>query len=393
MPHKPSFATRGLLKAMDCATTGRVRFNLPDGTTRDFGQGPLLTEATVSRWNVFDQILSRGDIGFAEVFIEGSFETADPDRIIEWACENETAMSRAIYGAAWALVSDRIKHWRQRNTLAQARLNIASHYDLGNDFYRLWLDPSLTYSSALFSDAHKTLESAQAAKYERILNQADVRAGDKVLEIGCGWGGFFTHAVKTRDCRVTAVTISKAQFDACQQRVKAEGLTGQVDVQLQDYRHIEGTFDRVVSIEMIEAVGRSYWNSYFQKIRASLRKGGRAVIQSITIREDLFKKYAKQTDFIQQYIFPGGQLLTQSTFAQAGAANKMNLIDLHTFADSYERTLRDWRTRFNAAREDVRHLGFGEDFRRMWEFYLAYCQGAFRIDRVGVCHATLEAHR
>ena len=390
MSNKPSFATRGLLKAMSSATNGRIRFNLPDGSTRDFGRGELLTESTIARWNVFDQILSRGDIGFAETYIEGSFATDHPDRIIQWACTNERAMKKAIYGATWALLSDRVQHWRQRNTLSQARQNIARHYDLGNDFYRLWLDPSLTYSSALFSDPSHSLEDAQASKYERILNQADVREGDHVLEIGCGWGGFFTHAVKTRNCRVTAVTISKAQYEACLQRVRDEGLGDAVEVRLEDYRHIEGRFDRVVSIEMIEAVGRRYWNTYFAKIRASLKAGGRAVIQSITIREDLFRQYAKQTDFIQQYIFPGGQLLPVSQFARVGG---LQLVDFHGFAGSYERTLADWRVRFKAAREDVTRLGFSDEFRRMWEFYLAYCEGAFRIDRVGVGHATLEARR
>lgn len=376
---------------MERVEQGRIRLSLPDGGVREFGQGEMMLEGNVRTWDVFERILRRGDIALAEAFTEGSFETERPDQLVTWACNNEAKLRKAIYGLGVALVFDKIRHWRNKNTVAQARKNIASHYDLGNDFYRLWLDPTLTYSSALFTPEMKDLEEAQGQKYERILQQTGAKPGDHILEIGCGWGGFFSHAVRTRGCRVTAVTISKAQFEFCRQRVAREGLEGHVTLVLEDYRKLTGTYDHVVSIEMIEAVGRTYWPSYFAKVRECLKPGGRAVIQSITIREDLFRSYARGTDFIQQYIFPGGLLPTPSAVDQHGKAAGLDLANSHAFGLSYERTLREWRERFIRARADVRRLGFDEQFLRLWEFYLAYCEGAFRAGRVGVSHFTLAA--
>lgn len=390
MSPRPSFAVRSLMKAMHKSPHGRISLRLPDGTQTDFGHGELACEGKIHRWDVLDQVLRRGDIGFAETYIEGSFEIDHPDRLIEWACRNESTLKKAIYGAAIPLAIDRIRHWRRSNTVQQAKKNIASHYDLGNEFYKLWLDPTLTYSSALFTDGAQGLESAQVTKFERILNQAGVKAGDHILEIGCGWGGFFSHAVRTRNCRVTAVTISQRQFEVCQKRIESEGLGGQVTLLLEDYRHLKGKFDHIVSIEMIEAVGQSYWPSYFGQIQSLLKATGRAVIQSITIREDLFKRYTSGTDFIQQYVFPGGQLPTLSAFSELGNSSGLNVIDMHAFPGSYARTLKVWREQFKAARKEVQAMGFDEEFLRLWEFYLAYCEGAFRVGRVGVSHFTLE---
>ena len=392
MRHKPSLGSRNLLSALEKASSGSIVFRFPDGSLRTFGQGPVVCEGKIHSWEVLDRILLRGDIGFAESYIEGSFEVDHPDRLIEWACLNERAMRGAIYGAAFALVTDRFRHWIRRNTVVQAKKNIESHYDLGNDFYRLWLDPTMTYSSALFESETQGLQEAQAAKYERILEQAEVKAGDHLLEIGCGWGGFLSHAVKSRGCRVTALTISQRQFDACKARIEAEGLAGRADVLLQDYRSYDrGGFDQVVSIEMIEAVGQEYWAAYFKKIRSSLKSGGKAVIQSITIREDLFRSYSRGTDFIQRYIFPGGLLPTQSTFDRFGNRAALELLNMHSFSSSYEKTLRLWRKSFVSAQTEVARLGFSQEFSRMWELYLAYCEGAFRVGRISVCQATLQA--
>jgi cyclopropane-fatty-acyl-phospholipid synthase len=389
MSGKPSFQTRKLLDVMAKAQTDRISLRLPDGTSREFGQGTLVCEGKVNNWNVFDRLLTRGDIGLAETYIDGSLELDRPDQMVAWACRNEKTLKKAIYGVAISLVLDRLRHLGRRNTVEQAKKNIASHYDLGNEFYKLWLDPTLAYSSAIYSSESQTLEDAQIAKFERILNQASVKPGDHILEIGCGWGGFFSYAVRTRGCRVTAVTISSKQFEACQKRITSEGLGDSVTVLLQDYRDIQGQFDQVVSIEMIEAVGAAYWMSYFQKIRASLKSSGTAVIQGITIREDLFDRYKSGTDFIQQYVFPGGFLPTQSTFSQFGNITGMGLKELYAFPSSYERTLQDWRKKFVEVRKDVSGLGFGDEFFRLWEFYLAYCEGAFRADRIGVAHFTL----
>lgn len=390
MSQTPSLAVRSLLRAMRKGEGGRINLQLPDGTRQDFGAGQLVCEGRIHSWDVLEQILRRGDVAVAETYIDGSFELDRPDGLIEWACRNEVHMKRAIKGIAVAMVLDRLRHWRNKNTLAQSRKNIASHYDLGNDFYQLWLDQTMTYSSAIYTPETPTLESAQTQKFERILQQCGAKTGDHILEIGCGWGGFFSHAVKSRGCRVTAVTISQRQYDFCLRRIEREGLQNHVTLLLEDYRTLRGEFDHVVSIEMIEAVGSSFWLGYFQKVRSLLKSTGKAVIQSITIREDLARSYANGTDFIQQYIFPGGQLPPPSAFATVSGNAGLKLVSMHAFAPSYERTLHDWRARFNQARGDVLNLGFDSRFLRLWDFYLAYCQGAFRIDRVGVSQFTLE---
>ena len=387
---KVSSRTKKLLEVMKRGQSGRVALCLPDGRVEEFGDGALVCEGKVKDWTVFDSILTRGDIGFAEAYMDGSFEIDKPDELIVWACKNESLLRPAIYGALPSLLVDRIKHLIRKNTVTQAKKNIASHYDLGNDFYSLWLDKTLTYSSALFKSESDSLEQAQIAKYERILDQTGVKKGDHVLEIGCGWGGFLTHAVKTRGCRVTAVTISQRQYEVCKKRVADEGIEDHVDLRLQDYREIEGQFDHVVSIEMIEAVGRAYWPQYFGKVRSCLKPGGRAVIQGITIREDLFRRYMSGTDFIQQYVFPGGELLTESAVRSVGGLQGLSLVDLHAFPESYEKTLRLWRERFGEVKGEVTAMGFGDEFIRLWNFYLAYCEGAFRIGRTGVAHFTLK---
>lgn len=388
----PSLTVRSLLKAMRHAEHGAVRLRLPDGAWETFGRGELRCEGRLADWEVAEAIARRGDIGVAEMFIDGRLELDKPAELIAWACDNEKELRRAIYGVAFALIWDRLRHWRQGNTIKGSKRNIASHYDLGNDFYRLWLDQTLTYSSALFTPETPDLETAQVAKYERILRETGARAGDHILEIGCGWGGFFSYAAK-RGCRVTAVTISQRQYEYCRQRIANEGLGGSVELVLEDYRRLGGKYDHIVSIEMIEAVGISYWPTYFAKVRECLKPDGRAVIQSITIREDLFKAYAKGTDFIQQYVFPGGLLPAPSTFEKQGARAGLGVLDAHDFAASYERTCREWRERFLQAGTDVRRLGFGSEFMRLWEFYLAYCEGAFRSQRVGVSQFTLGPAR
>ena len=386
---KPSISAKALLEAMSKCTHGRIRLRLPDGVWREFGGGELLCEGKVKTWAVLDAILSRGDIGFAEAYISGDFDLDRPEGLVAWACANEAQLKSAIYGSIFTLIFDRLLHWKNRNTIAQAKQNIASHYDLGNDFYRLWLDSTLTYSSALFTPETPTLESAQIAKYERILDQLAITQGQHILEIGCGWGGFFSHAVRSRNVRVTAVTISERQYETCLDRVEREGLKDNVSVLLTDYRNLQGQFDHIVSIEMIEAVGRAYWPAYFGKIRSSLKPGGRAVIQGITLREDLFSRYKQGTDFIQQYVFPGGELPTQSLFSKLGNQLGLELVNLHAFPDSYRKTLNVWRERFTKTSDQVRQLGFNEEFLRLWTFYLAYCEGAFETRRVGVAQFTL----
>ena len=393
MSQNPSLKIKMFLNALDRGQNGSIRLQLPDGSDRQLGTGQTICEGKVASWSVFEGIIARGDIAFAESYIDGSFDVNRPDELIAWACENEARMRPAIYGKRIASLFDRLRHLGRKNTQTQARKNISSHYDLGNEFYGLWLDSTLTYSSALYRSPADSLEAAQAAKYERILDQLGAKQGDHILEIGCGWGGFLSHAVKHRDCKVTAITISQRQFEACQARIREEGLGQRAEVLLEDYRNIKGKYDHVVSIEMIEAVGEAYWAEYFAKVRSSLIGRGRAVVQAITIREDLFGRYRAGTDFIQQYIFPGGQLLTQSAFSRYGNDAGLEVVDLNAFASSYERTLREWKIRFIAARPEISRLGFGEEFFRLWELYLAYCEGAFRVGRTSVCQVTLEAVR
>jgi cyclopropane-fatty-acyl-phospholipid synthase len=265
-----------------------------------------------------------------------------------------------------------------------SRRNIAVHYDLGNEFYQHWLDPSMTYSAGLFSSRDRTLEQAQNAKLDRVITLLDLNDGDRVLEIGCGWGSLAERMIERHDCRVTGVTLSARQFDFAQRRLRNRGLAGRSSIRLQDYRDVRGTYDRIVSIEMLEAVGQAYWPTYFEKLRDRLRPGGAAVIQVITIDEDRFEDYRRRPDFIQKYIFPGGMLPTIEIIERETAKAGLSLVGKEFFADSYARTLEEWRRRFLDSWTEIEALGFDERFKRTWEYYLAYCQAGFETGIVNV---------
>jgi cyclopropane-fatty-acyl-phospholipid synthase len=336
------------------------------------------------------RLLTRGEIGFAEAYMARDWSTPDLPALLDFLNLNAEHLAGAVDGAAWSRRLDRLAHRLRDNDRRNSRRNIARHYDLGNDFYRLWLDPGMTYSSAVFEDpALEPLESAQARKYERLLDWVDARPGESVLEIGCGWGGF-AEAAARRGLRVTGVTLSKEQLAHAQARIAAAGLGARVELRLQDYRDIRGRFDHAVSIEMLEAVGEEYWPTYFQVLRRLVRPGGRIAIQVITLHEDDFPRYRRCADFIQLYIFPGGMLPSPDRLDEEVRAVGLIPLASRWHGADYAETLRRWRRAFHAAEGQVERLGYDARFRRMWDYYLAYCEAGFDSGSIDLAQVLLQ---
>jgi cyclopropane-fatty-acyl-phospholipid synthase len=337
------------------------------------------------------RLMARGEIGLAEAYMEGDWETPDLIALLDALSLNEEHLGAGPKGLSGARWLDRIVHRLRDNRRGNSRRNISRHYDLGNDFYRLWLDPSMTYSAALFGGRpedwrSETLEAAQARKYRRLLDDLDARPGDHVLEIGCGWGGF-AQAAAERGLRVTGVTLSREQLAYARDRIAAAGLTDRVELRLQDYRDIRGQFDHAVSIEMLEAVGEAYWPTYFQALCRLVRPGGRISLQAITMNEDDFPRYRRSADFIQLYIFPGGMLPSPDRLQAEAQAAGLESVETRWHGADYAETLRRWRHTFRAAEEEVRQLGYNIRFRRMWDYYLAYCEVGFDNGTVDLVQA------
>ncbi len=336
------------------------------------------------------RLLTRGEVGFGESYVEGHWDTPDLAALLEVLLDNEEHLERGFQGMRWSRLWDRLVHLLRHNHRLNSRRNIARHYDLGNDFYRCWLDDSMTYSSALFEDGDAdSLEMAQRRKYERLLDGLGARPGEHLLEIGCGWGGL-AEVAASRGLRVTGVTLSREQLEYGRRRIAAAGLSDQVELRLQDYRDIQGQFDHAVSIEMMEAVGETYWPAYYGALRRLVRPGGRVALQVITIGDDIFPIYRGRPDFVQLYIFPGGML--PSPASMEGLARDCGLRTLETrwHGRDYAETLERWRTRFRAAAKEIGALGYGETFRRMWEYYLAYCEAGFRAGSIDLVQTLLE---
>jgi cyclopropane-fatty-acyl-phospholipid synthase len=372
---------------------GTLDVQLPDGSQARFGPGgEPQAQLRLADWRVCAAALKSGDIGFAETFIDGGWTSPDLPALLRLFIANRDAVEQVIYGRWWGVLAYRLKHLLQRNSRRGSRKNIHAHYDIGNSFYRLWLDETMTYSSALFGGRpEQGLPEAQRAKFRRALDECGVQPGDRVLEIGCGWGALAEEAACRRGARVAGVTLSTEQLDYARERLARAGAAQQVDLRLQDYRDItDAPFDAIVSIEMFEAVGQAYWKSFFDCVRDRLKPGGRACIQTITIRDDLFERYTRSTDFIQQYIFPGGMLPSAEAFRaeaqRAGLAVEREL----AFGRDYAETLRRWRVDFLAQDAQVRRLGFDVRFQRIWEFYLAYCEAAFDTGNTDVVQFTLR---
>ena len=380
------YAARILFAFLDRLKGGSLTLCAPGNFQRTFGDGGgIQARLTLADWQILERCLKGGDIAFAETYMEGRWHCDNLAGLVTLLCRNRDALERAIYGSAISGALYRFKHWLNRNSRAQARKNIAVHYDLGNEFYALWLDSSMTYSSALFGGpVEQTLERAQVAKYRRILERLAPRPGQTILEIGCGWGGFAEIAARDFGARVTCLTLSAEQMRFAGERLARAGLGDRVEFLLRDYRDVQGAFDHVVSIEMFEAVGEQYWDQYFACLRRNLKPGGHALVQSITIDEALFDRYRKSTDFIQQYIFPGGMLPSPTAFRCRAKVAGLTVVDQFRFGHDYAGTLRLWRERFMNVLPEVRRIGFDDRFIRLWEFYMAYCEGAFNADSTDV---------
>lgn len=392
LPTDMPAAARSGLRLLQRLQHGRLLLELPDGRTLPFGSGAQpAASMRLHNWKVFGAVLRSGDIGLAETYIDEDWSTPHLADLLGLLLANREGLESLVYGAWWGRLLHRLRHLLNRNTRSGSRRNIHAHYDLGNAFYALWLDPSMNYSSAWFEgQAHGDLVQAQRAKVRRALDSAGVKRDSRVLDIGCGWGALSEMAADEFHAQVTGVTLSTEQLDHARARMQAAGLSGRTDLRLQDYRDIaDGPYDAICSIEMVEAVGQEYWPAYFGTLHRLLKPGGRACVQSIVIRDELFERYVRGSDFIQQYIFPGGCLPSPMHFRAAAQQAGLRVEQEFAFGGDYAETLRRWHRRFVQQRAQVLAQGFDQRFLHMWEFYLAYCEAAFDMSSIDVVQYTL----
>jgi len=382
----PSLRRRFLVRLARQVEHGQLLIRMPSGEAIHCTgphPGPSGT-LVLHRWRAVRRLLFGGDIGFAEAYIDGDWSTPNLTSLIEVAARNHDTIMPSLDGSRFARLVNRLLHLRRGNTLRGSRRNIPAHYDLGNAFYAAWLDRGMTYSSGLYEDNVTTLELAQAAKQDLVMDALALNGGESVLEIGCGWGGLAMRLACEKNCHVVGLTLSPAQLDHARTVLPNGCASGLVELRRRDYRDVQGTFDRVVSIEMLEAVGREYWPTYFATVCDRLRSGGIAVLQVITMAEDRYAAYERGADFIQRHIFPGGMLPSDSAM-RAQIANAGLILDgVRTFGSSYARTLADWQARFQRAWPRLRPMGFDDRFKRKWEYYLSYCEAGFRAGALDV---------
>ena len=365
---------------------GTLDMTLPDGRVVRCGglePGPA-AKMTVYNYNFAWRLAHGGDIGIAEAYLRREWDTPDLTQFLYVFCVNHDLIQSMLGDKPLARFVQSVRHWFNRNTRKQARRNIYAHYDIGNSFYSAWLDPSMTYSSALFEDDTPDLTAAQHNKYRRLAEAINLQPGQRVLEIGCGWGGFAEYAAKNYDAKIVGLTISSEQRDFAQKRMQAAGLNEKVEIRFQDYRDERGQYDRIASIEMIEAVGEKFWPRYFAQLRDRLVSGGYAGIQAITIQDKFFQTYRREVDFIQRYVFPGGMLPSPQVLKSLGDKFGVPVIRERIFGEDYAKTLATWRDNFRAAWPNLMPLGFDERFRRLWEYYLAYCEAGFLSGNIDV---------
>lgn len=377
--------TQRFLAAMEHIEYGSMTVTTPDGKTHRFTgdkQGPSAT-ITMHNWRVISIFASKGDIGLAEAYRDGWWDSDNLADLFVVALQNEAVLNSYIYGGMLSRLASRLAYAFTRNTLSGSKKNIHAHYDLGNDFYSLWLDPTMTYSSAMFDDHEQDLVSAQHNKYDRIISRLE-KSGN-VLEIGCGWGGFAERALEHNDYAIKGVTISSEQHAYASNR-----LNNKASIALEDYRIQEGKYNHIVSIEMFEAVGEQFWPVYFSKLKSLLADKGKAVIQTITIRDDYFERYRKGDDAIRTFIFPGGMLPSPTRFAEESRKSELRITDKFSFGQDYARTMEHWLQRFETRLTDVRRMGFDEKFIRMWRFYLTCCIAGFKTGRTDVMQMELQ---
>ena len=372
--------------------SGRVDFILPDGRRfRAEGSKPgPVAEVAINNPDVFARLIREGDLGFCDAYLDGWWTTPDLQAFMDFIHADNDDMYDGFPGMALVRAWEKARFWFQSNTKRQALKNISYHYDLGNDFYSLWLDDTMTYSSALFNTNQESLEKAQIAKYASMVDQMGVKPGDHVLEIGCGWGGFAEYAAKERGLKVTGLTISKEQLDYANKRIKSKGLSDKVNLKLQDYRDETGVYDGVASIEMFEAVGEKYWPAYFQCVKNCLYPGKQATLQIITIQEARWEIYRRGVDFIQKYIFPGGMLPSPNALRSEVERAGLKVVKSIEFGESYSQTLRRWHDTFNSKWDEISQMGFDDRFRRMWNFYLTSCASTFHYGNCDVTQITIE---
>jgi len=345
--------------------------------------GPA-AEMTLHSYSFASRLINGGDIGIAEAYLNGEWDTPDLTQFLYVFCVNYELIQTMLGDKPMVRFVQLVRHWFNRNTRRQARHNIHAHYDIGNAFYSAWLDPSMTYSSALFEDDTTDLTAAQHNKYRRLAEAIDLQPGQRLLEIGCGWGGFAEYAARTFGAKVVGLTISKEQRDFAQKRIQETGLSDKVEIRLQDYRDERERYDRIASIEMIEAVGEQFWPRYFSQLRDRLLPGGLAGIQAITIQDSSFQYYRREVDFIRRYVFPGGMLPSPQILKSLGERFGVPVIRERIFGQDYAKTLATWRNNFRSAWPNLTPLGFDERFRRLWEYYLAYCEAGFLSGNIDV---------
>jgi cyclopropane-fatty-acyl-phospholipid synthase len=373
------------LKFATLIEIGTLDIRMPDGRTfRVPGGEPGPFAELVIHDFAFAAKMARGDVGVAESYLAGDWESPDLSKFLELFCANQPVLARLLEGRPVLRFIQMVYHWMHSNTKRGSRKNIHAHYDLGNAFYKEWLDPSMTYSSGLDFDRDQDLKASQHRKNAALAQALGIKRGDRVLEIGCGWGGFAEYAAAEVGAHVTGLTISKAQFDFARERIAKAGLSDKVDFKLQDYRDERGTYDHIVSIEMFEAVGEAYWPAYFNQLQSCLKPGGKAGVQVITIREDIFPRYRREMDFIRRYIFPGGMLPTVTILEQLAEKHGLSLDGARAFGHDYAQTLATWRDRFHAAWGRIAPLGFDDRFQRLWTYYLSYCEAGFRAGSIDV---------
>lgn len=384
------WSVRPLVSTLKRITAGTLILTTPEGYRIQFGDGSEpQADLQLENWSALRRVFNNGDIGIGESYRAGLLKTNNLTKLLQLGLQNQELLESAIHGKTILNFAYRIRHLWRHNTRRGSARNIEAHYDLGNDFYQLWLDTSMTYSSARFSDGREgDLTQAQESKYGRMLELVGARPGESILEIGCGWGGFAEYAAH-QGIKVHGVTLSRRQLAYARERISKAGLGALASFELRDYRDIKGNYDHIVSIEMLEAVGERYWHTYFGKLNTLLRKNGRVAIQTIVIDDDYFERYRKSTDFIQQYIFPGGTLPSPCGLRKITQACGFSIGQSEFFGVDYAETLRRWRRNFEDNLEAVRQLGFDNRFTRLWRFYLSYCEAGFEERRIDVVQLQL----
>lgn len=366
--------------------SGSILIELPTGSRLRFGRAGTHKEAvlTLKNYRAITQSIRRGSLGFADAYVDGDIACSDLRALFDFFLRNRQSLEGNSRGLFKVRVSDKLAHWSRRNTKRGSARNISDHYDLGNAFYRHWLDDRMIYSSALYETGAESLEDAQTAKFDLIHQALDAKAGDDILEIGCGWGALAISTAKRFDAKLTGITLSREQLAHARTTTRRAGLQDVCRFEFRDYRDQRGTFDHILSVEMIEAVGEDNWPAFFKTVHDRLRPGGTAVIQAITMEERGFERYRRKTDFIQRYIFPGGMLPTIPIMEAQARAAGLAFEPVHRFGPCYARTLQDWRRRFEASWPSISELGFDEKFRRKWLYYLMYCESGFQDGLIDV---------